>query len=376
MAETAQAQSESGAKGQLLQAAEKAGFKVRSFKSHEPIARHSRYPFTSFEYTDPHLGQLREKYHLKSIIQGAADEWSAQQRLKDWVYRKIPGGDPKSSPSNALEILEKAEKGERFYCTFYAITYVECAHALGWQTRKIGVDRKHPGGYQLGSSHHGVAEVWSNQFCKWIVMDAQSNLHFEKEGVPLSAYEIREEWLRNQGKDVDHIVGAPPHTFEKNPAMVWSVPDADEIATYYWLYVQDTAMVGLADSRYLLLEDEHNAGEIWYQNDGALGHSQFHNAYLTNRFEPSQLLDDLYWTVGIVELEVAEVRPGEIALRLNSYCPNLAEYQISIDGAGWEMTGPDLIWSLKSGWNTLGLRTLNSGGVSGPETAFVILLEE
>ena len=359
----------------LSQAAVEAGFKVRSLKLAEPIPARSRYPFTSFDYDDPHLVELREKYHLKTIMAGAADEWTAQQLLKDWVYRRIPGGQPKSSPDNALEILERASKGGQFYCTYYAITYVECAQALGWQARKIGVDRKHPGGYQLGSSHHGVAEVWSNQFCKWVLMDSQSNLHFEKDGVPLSAYEIRAEWIGNQGENVDHIVGAPPHTSEKNPAMVWSVPDSDEIATYYWLYVQDSALVGSTDSKFLLLEDDYNAGEIWFQNDGELGHSQFHNAYLKNRFEPTDRVEDLYWSVGIVETDVTEVSSGMIQLQLDTYCPNFANYQVSIDGATWKETDPTCRWDLKAGWNTLGLRTVNRAGVTGPETAFIMLLE-
>jgi len=369
------AQSGPAARKRLIQAAEEAGFEVLSFKSDEPVAKHSHYPFTSFEYDDPVLVELRGKYHLETLIEGAKDEWTAQQLLKDWVFRKIPGGNPKSSPGSALEILERAGKGEKFYCTYYAITYVECAHALGWQARKIGVDRKHPGGYLLGSSHHGVAEVWSNQFCKWVLMDSQSNLHFEKNGIPLNAYEVREEWLRNQGEDVDHIVGSPPNASEKNPAMVWSVPDADEIATYYWLYVQDSASVSSTDSKFLLLEDEHNTGEIWYQSDSNLRHSQFHNAYLENRFAPTDRIEDLYWTVGIVETEVFQVDSGAIHLKLDSYCPNFAWYQMTSDGATWQETKKMLIWSLKSGWNTLGLRTVNRAGVTGPETTFVVLLK-
>lgn len=157
--------------------------------------------------------------------------------------------------------------------------------------------------------------------------------------------------------------------------MVWSVPDADEIATYYWLYVQDTAAVSSADSRFLLLEDEHNVEEIWYQNDNTQGHSQFHNAYLRNRFEPTDRIEDLYWTVGIVELEVGEIDAGTIRLNLDSYCPNLAAYQSTIDGATWQETEPSFVWFLESGWNTLGLRTVNLAGVTGPETVFVLLLK-
>jgi hypothetical protein len=35
-----------------------------------------------------------------------------------------------------------------------------------------------------------------------------------------------------------------------------------------------------------------------------------------------------------------------------------------------------LTWSLKSGWNTLRLRTAARRGIKGPETAVVMLLDE
>ena len=362
-------------RGSLKRAAEEAGFNVRSIKTVLPEIRNSNYPFTSIDYDDPRLVELRNKYPLQQVVAGAPDEWTAQQLLKDWVFRQIPGGQPTSSPNDALEILRRASEGEQFYCTFYAITYIECALALGWQARKIGVDRKHPGGYQQGSSHHGVSEVWSNQFCKWVLIDCQSNLHFEKDGVPLNALEVRSEWLSDQGAEVDHMVGAPPHKFEQNPAMVWSVPDSDEIATYYWLHVQDTAVFTPGKTRFLLLEDAHNVGEVWFQNDTELGHSQFHSAYLKNRFEPTGRLDDLYWSVGVVDTRSIRVSPGTIHFQLDTYCPNLSGFEMSTDGANWRSTEEALDWSLSQGWNTLGLRTKNDAGVTGPETVLLLLLE-
>ena len=71
------AQSGPAIRRELTRAVEKAGFEVRSFKSNEPGARHSRYPFESFEFTDPRLVELREKYHLEGVIKGASDEWTA-----------------------------------------------------------------------------------------------------------------------------------------------------------------------------------------------------------------------------------------------------------------------------------------------------------
>jgi len=360
----------------IASAAQAAGFRVVAVSANVPVAVRSRFPFASFDYNDPLLETLRREHRLSDVVSPAKDEWSRQLRLKDWVFRKIPGGDPRTRPKNAVEILALAAQGEKFYCTYYAITYQQCAQALGWQARKIAVDRRHgPEGMQ--SAHHGAVEVWSNQFLKWVVIDAQSNLHFEKHGVPLSAWEIRAEWLKNKGADVDHVVGAPPETAKRNPAMVWKVPDEDEIATYFWLAIDDAVPDGERLKR-IFPQDDWNANEVWYQNDDATGRGQPHIGYTRNLFLPTSRIEDAYWTVGVVEARVTETSAGIIRLALDSYCPNRAAYEISRDGVSWERTSADapVAWALRAGWNTLRLRTLSAGGIVGPETAVALFLEE
>jgi transglutaminase superfamily protein len=361
----------------IERAAGAAGFRVKAVQMNVPRAVRPRLPFVPFDFDDPLLEGLRREHRLSEVTGDSRDEWARQLKLKDWIFRQIPGGNPRHSPRNALEVLRLAAKGEKFYCTQYAITYVECAQALGWPARKIGVDRRH-GSKGLGSSHHGVAEVWSNQFQKWVVMDAQSNLHFEKKGVPLSAWELRSEWLKNKGAEVDHMVGCPPDAVKKNPAMVWKVPDEDEIATYFWLYIEDHANTGEQAGRQILPLDKDNLDEVWYQNDYEAGESRIHVGYTSGRFLPTMRLDDAYWTVGIVEAEVAGVEPGVIQMRLNSYCPNRTAYEICRDGREWErVTGGDAVeWKLKEGWNTFRARTVSRGEVRGPEAAVVITLEK
>ena len=358
----------------ITAAAAAAGFKVREVTTNIPAAARSRFRFVPFDYDDPRLGALREKYALEKLIEGSPDEWTAQLRLKEWIYERIPGGNPVSSPSSAQEILELAAKGERFYCTQYAITYAECAQALGWQARKIGVDRRH-GSEGMGSTHHGAAEVWSNQFRKWVVMDSQSNLHFEKKGVPLSAWEIRAEWLKNSGADVSHVVGIPPKAFTKNPAIVWwNRPDEDETATYFWIYITDHTGPGTGVRHILPLDDAHT-GAVWYQNDS--GGSRVHIGYTKNLFMPTRRLEDAYWTVGIVEAEIVAASGGVIRMSLDSYDPNRTGYEASFDGKNWTRVADEksLAWSLTSGWNTLRLRSAGPRGITGPETAVVLLLD-
>jgi len=363
----------------LAEAAVAAGFVVDGVETKAPTAVRPRFPLATFNYEDSALVNLREKYHLREVVSGASDEWAAQLMLMQWVHDRIKNGDPKQFPTHAQDILEFAAKGEKFWCTYFAITYVETAQALGWQARPIGVDRRH-GPEGLGSTHHGVAEVWSNQFGKWVVIDPQSNLHFEKNGVPLSAWEIRAEWLKNNGANVDHVVGAPPHSKKKNPAIVWwARKDEDETATYFWLYVTDHANMGIdgTTSKLIFPQDSANAHSTWYQNDSDNQRGTPHLGYVRHLFLPTEEINDAYWTVGVINVDVKDGSKGSIRFSVESYCPNRSGYEVSFDERSPELVKDETAvkWNLHQGRNTLRLRTLNRGDIRGPETAMTLVLK-
>jgi hypothetical protein len=359
-----------------------AGFQVRDLKADIPKVVRPRLPFLTPDYDDPALAALRNKYPLNQVVSQGRDEWHSQLLLKEWVHKMIPGGTPKVSYNNALDILEHAARGEPFWCTHYTITYAECAAALGWQSRKIGVDRKH-GPEGMGSEHHGVAEVWSNQFRKWVVIDAQSNLHFEKAGLPLSAWEIRAEWLKDGAKSVEHVVGVPPRAVKKNPAILFWNHAEDETSIYFWLYVEDRVLASKSGhtepARLIFPQDKANASLIWYQNsDPGTKGSEIHQGYLRNRFVTTERIEDVYWTVGVTEATLTGVANQSIHLSLDSYCPNRTGYEVSHDGVRWEPVKNEQFvpWLLKPKWNTLRLRTVSRGGVTGPETSLLLFLEQ
>ena len=361
--------------GRLAAAAAAAGFQARHVVLDAPPAVRPRLPFASFGYDHPDLAALRRKFELEKVVAPAKDEWTAQLLLKEWLYQKIPGGNPRVNAVRAMDILDYAARGETFYCSHYAISYAECAQALGWQARRLGVDRRH-GPETLGSTHHGVAEVWSNRFRKWVVMDSQSNLHFERGGVPLSAWEIRAAWLADKAAEVKRVVGVPPRAVTKNPAIVWwNRPDEDEIATYFWVYIEDRA--DGSNGRLILPLDGSNGGRLWYQNDYDAGRSRLHRGYTANLFVPVREITDAYWTVCVPEVRVTAAAKGAIQLALDSYCPDRKGYEMAVDGGKWAAV-PDehaIPWNLRRGWNSLGLRTAGPRGITGPETNIVMYLE-
>ena len=363
----------------LMDAAAAAGYIAGEMQTDIPASIRPRLPFNTLPYNDSLLNVLRDKYDLRGVIAGAQDEWQAQLMLNHWVHTRITNGTPTSEPQNALEILDLAAQGKQFWCSYYAITYTQCALALGWQARKLGLDRYHPEEEGKGSRHHGATEVWSNRFRKWIYIDPQSDLHFEKDGVPLSAWEIRGEWLKDKGLGVEHVVGVPPDTLRKNPAVVWwDLKAEDETSLFFWLFYTDEFSTWEKDSpsKFLFPQDSANAGLTWYQG-GAEGKSRLHTGYLNDLFLKTDRLEDVYWTVGVTEAALAGTAKGRLSLSLDSYCPDLDYYEVNLDGQGWKRVEDpaNVIWPLNKGASSLALRTINRAGGAGPETTARMLLK-
>ncbi|MFH1071177.1 MAG: hypothetical protein V1794_16280 [Candidatus Glassbacteria bacterium] len=354
-----------------------AGFDVVSTDVAFPAVVTSNVEFRTLPYSDSVLTELRTRYHLPEVIAGARDELDAQMRLKHWVWSKIENGTPTVEANNALEILEQAAAGKKFWCSYYAITYTQCALALGWQARKIALDHYHePGG--VGSRHHGAAEVWSNQLGKWIYMDSQSDAHYEKNGVPLSAWEIRAEWLADGGKGVDHVVGVPPDTVHKKPAIVWwDLKDQDETALFFWLFYTDdySTWEENSPSKFIFPQDSANAGRIWYQ--GGKDNLYAHTGYLKKLFHPTQRLGDVYYTVGVVDARLTLYEGQTLLLALDTWLPDFSHYEASLGEGPWQPVAEPsaLRWPLAKGNNRLALRTVNQAGVAGPVSRAEMVLE-
>lgn len=146
-------------------------------------------PAFVFERDDaPHLVALREKYRLDEIIAGASSEYEAQLKLAAWVGTRFDHGtdDPPGGRQacDTIAVIEAGQRGARYWCEVAAYTMIHAAQAAGWHARLVTGSTN---GYTWD---HAVAELWSRQFNKWFVVDADFNVVFESAGVPLSAWEL------------------------------------------------------------------------------------------------------------------------------------------------------------------------------------------
>lgn len=166
------------------------------------------------QFADPqstHLVTLRRKYKLEQVA-GTGDDFARARRIKSWVRRQWNHGfDRPAHPKTALELLELAQHGMRFSCGRYAQVFVECCLSLGIPARAVSIYRRdHDFPWDCpGNSGHSVSEAYCRRWKKWVLLDANVNCHYTRDGIPCGVLDLHEAWHRNQGKDVHQILDKP-----------------------------------------------------------------------------------------------------------------------------------------------------------------------
>ncbi len=165
-----------------------------SFKSYEDL--HS-----------PRFAHLIEKYKLDTVFHGETDEFKRILLLRHWIRTVMKIDDSQRDnygKGNPEIILDSALCGVGFHCGHYMRVQNAIMNAYGYVTRTLGAGPGVKGG---PDGHHGINEIWLNTYHKWFLSDAKYDHHFEKNGIPLSALEIRDEYLKNKAADIVMVNG-------------------------------------------------------------------------------------------------------------------------------------------------------------------------
>jgi hypothetical protein len=156
-------------------------------------------PSEGFTWEDPtRLADLRERFELDRVVDGAATEFEAMLRLLHWSYR-IPIGrlNPYAWRHDELPQLERDDAGQirlegpydeprrQGHCLYCNLTLIAALTSFGYPARWVNMSTKHTYG-------HEVTEVWSNDYDKWVFLDATRDYYMTDPdtGVPLSLAQI------------------------------------------------------------------------------------------------------------------------------------------------------------------------------------------
>ena len=228
-----------------------------------PVIR-SGYPFFYEKFENPDLQRLRNQYSLEEIIAPGKNDFEQILLLNEWLVDHVPFGTPPPIRPQALQVLYYGLNGQPFYCTYLSFTLMQMYCSLGFTARK------------LTSVGHGTLDVWSNYWGKWMQIDPSRNSYFRLAGsaIPLNSNEIRREFHRNKGVDMEMVFGTEQRaervTLERrdNDGAYQYRQDGYEWVAYksrnnffeipfaYWNF------------DYLIAEDEFSKNKIWqYQGE-------------------------------------------------------------------------------------------------------------
>jgi len=137
----------------------------------------------------PELREMRREFEIDAVVAGAKDDYERLRRLTRWVSTRWEHSPNRmASKGDPVTILREARAGGRFICRDYAIVLAGVAKAYGMPARLINLL---PRDVETRSEAHSVAEVWLDQFRKWVLADGQFGAIGELDGVPLSAVELQ-----------------------------------------------------------------------------------------------------------------------------------------------------------------------------------------
>ena len=324
----------------------------------EHIVRRS-HPFAYQLADEPRLTMLRERWRLDHVVQGAGTEFEKILRLKRWTRQQWENGWDRGAlefvpPWDAAIVLELASRKLSLgMCTHYASTFVQACLAVGLNARVVII------------SCHCVAEVWSNEHRKWVLMDPgcdfddgrKGSRHFERYGVPMSALDLHRAHI---SQDFNGIV-------ECNDPERFGGTLQENVALYrqFCTTVRNNFLTSLLPE-----EPEHGAiaytydGHVWWRSE-AMPLPQFST---TSRRE-----GDFQWTLNQTEIYLQQgPEPDALEVLLDTVTPNFETYLVQIDDGEWEEKEERFIWILSTGTDTLRVKTRNAFGLEGIESAVTV----
>ena len=352
--------------GVLLILSETGAFARESGKFDIVPAENPRYCgnelFRAFEnYYSPRIRELRSRYNLDAIVAGETDEWKRILLLRHWIrsHIEIDNHNPTQTRGDTFAILDAALKGGKFHCTHFSIVQHAVLNSFGYVTRRLGCGP----GLKDDGGHHGVNEVWINMFCKWVLIDAKYDAHFEKNGIPLSALEIRDEVWRDGATSVVRVVGPDRKPMQPDPKTgQWETrPD-----TYRWCSWETntnrfTTFPARPTSTLVMLDDDIFRQNTWYR-DGK-PHWAYHTPYLI----ATTRRDWIEWTPNVITSKVT-IEGDKAYVFVRSCTPNFRSFQKMNHDGTWCDCSEQIELSLdKQVRNRLTFRTINLFGVAGPE---------
>jgi hypothetical protein len=306
---------------------------------------------------------LRKKYRLDAVVAPGKDEFSKQVLLNDWVHRRFKKfGQPSTKARGALEVLQGIDDGQTFFCAQYAETMASAAASLGWVDRLLALRRHQGVNAHGGSTEHTTTEIWSNEYGKWVMLDPTSNMYLEAAGIPLNAWEIRQEWFYRGGTNLIFVVGKERARYRKTDLPIFLerfkdfgdlTIDPDELDKYGFIgYIPNTN----------LMDAGNDYGGMFIVKDALCDGTKWHIRDL-----PKNPAVDPYFPIDQAAIDL-RADGDKLRVELKTMTPNFKTFEVKFGNGDWKASGGVIEWHPRAGVSELRARAVNAFGVKGPVT--------
>jgi len=192
------------------------------------------------------------------------------------------------------------------------------------------------------------------------MLDPTSNMYLEKDGVPLNAWEIRQEWFYRDGRNLVIVVGKERRRYSKADLPVFLqrfeafgdlTIEPDELDKYGFIgYIPNTD----------LMDSPYDYGAMFITKDALCNGTQWHTRDL-----PENPALDPYFPIGQAAMSLA-IEGDKLMVSLKTLTPNFLRFEVRHNEGEWDSSADRFTWNVHNGRNRLQARTVNAFGVPGP----------
>lgn len=325
-------------------------------------------PFEYEPLDHPRLKELRERYHLDDLVQGATNELGLMLRLAQWACNAWDWPNHIGEyypPWDALEILKPYKDGKPTggFCHQFNLVFLQACESFGIPGRAISISQgrcqaQHPGG------GHEIVELWSNEFKKWVYVDGALAWYVvdPDSGIPLSMWELRQRQLPT-------LHGAPVQPVQlvdaertRNTQFPWKGLAAPEPSNWY-LELRMIPRSNFLQEKSPLPLNQGTDEWSW------TGHYVWTDAEV-----PAGLLfdhrvskhGDFEWTLNQAHFVLEpQKKPGCLRVHLDTETPSFQSFLAEIDAGQKKPVASGFTWTLHPGQNQLRVRPRNVAGREG-----------
>ena len=192
-------------------------------------------------------------------------------------------------------------------------------------------------------------------------------MYVEKDGVPLNAFELRQEWFyRDGGRDLVFVIDKERKRVRKSDLPVFRDRytgfgdlslDASALNVYAFIgYIPNTNLMdGGADyGKMFIVQDKVCDGTTWHK-----------------RTIPADSAHDPYFPIGQANVRLVTDGAG-LRVGFKTLTPNFKTFLARVDGGEWKASGDAFNWMVHDGTNRLEVKTVNQFGVEGPRSVVVV----